>query len=127
MLKNLFTLLVSVLLGVMSYTSTAADTAKISAEEYLKNKDNYQILDVRSPSEFAEGHIEGAINIPHHAIIDEIAKLKGIEKTIVVHCRSGRRAEKAESMMRKNGLTDFIHLDGDMLGWQAKQLPLVKP
>lgn len=127
MLKNLFTLFVSVLLGAMSYTSTAADTAKISAEEYLKNKDNYQILDVRSPSEFAEGHIEGAINIPHHAIIDEIAKLKGIEKTIVVHCRSGRRAEKAESMMRKNGLTDFIHLDGDMLGWQAKQLPLVKP
>lgn len=119
--------MVSLILSLFSSAIFANSTPKISAEQYLKNKTNYQVLDVRSPSEYAEGHIEGAINIPHHAIIDELDKLKSINKTIVVYCRSGRRADKAAAMMRKNGIKGFVHLDGDMLGWKAKQLPVVKP
>ncbi|MDA8622165.1 rhodanese-like domain-containing protein [Psychrosphaera sp.] len=127
MLHKTVFVMVSLVLSLFSSIALASSTPKISAEEYLKNKANYQLLDVRSPSEFTEGHIQGALNIPHHAIIDELDKLKSIDKTIVVYCRSGRRAQKAEAMMRKNGIKDFIHLDGDMLGWKAKQLPVVKP
>ncbi len=102
------------------------DTPTISAEELLINKHKYVVLDVRSAEEFQTGHIEGAINIPHSDIEDEIAKLKAIDKTIVVHCRSGYRAGKAEAKMAKLGLTNFVHLEGDMLGWQEQNLPLVK-
>ncbi len=118
-------LLTSLVSITLSFFSLADEAEKISTEELIKNSSNYQILDVRSKSEFEEGHIKGAINIPHGEIIDEIERLKAIDKTIVVHCRSGYRAGKAESMMRKNGVTNFKHLEGDMLGWQAKELPLV--
>ncbi len=96
----------------------------ISSNQLLKNKHNYVILDVRSADEFAQGHIEGAINIPHYAVLDHINQLKDIEKPIVVHCRSGKRAWKAEQMLMDNQVTNLLHLQGDMLEWVDKSLPL---
>lgn len=96
----------------------------ITATELLEQKDNYVILDVRSADEFNEGHIVGAINIPHYAVLDQLEQLKSFDKPIVVHCRSGKRAWKAEKMLMSNGVTNLIHLQGDMLNWVDQGLPL---
>ena len=117
----------AIVMSLTSWLGLANDTPTISATELINNKSEYVVLDVRSAEEYSEGHIEGAINIPHTEIEEQLERLRSIDKTIVVHCRSGYRAGKAESIMDKNGITNFVHLEGDMLGWQKQSLPLVTP
>lgn len=78
------------------------------------------VLDVRTEKEFTAGHIPGAINIPHLELQARIDELAGHENdTIVLHCRSGRRAIPAGEVLRRSGFTRVIELDGHMLGWEA--------
>lgn len=133
-LSGVLVVFFALLLSVFSSTSVAgnsvkktdSEVAKISPEELLANRGDYFVLDVRTLGEFAIGHIEGAANISHRDIADQIDKLKGISKPIVVHCRSGKRAAEAEATLLQNGITNLRHLEGDMIGWKEKELPLVR-
>ena len=79
------------------------------------------VLDVRSAAEFAEGHIPGAVNVPHDALGERIAELGAVDaKDIVVYCRSGRRSAIALDMLRKAGFSRLFHLDGDWLRWSEE-------
>ena len=84
------------------------------------------ILDVRTPDEFAAGHIPGAVNIPHTEVGDRLFEL-GDDKTreIVVHCKSGRRADAAQTVLLVAGYTNVAHLEGDMQAWQADGRPMI--
>ncbi len=76
------------------------------------------ILDVRTPEEFAAGHIPGAINIPHDQVPARLAEFKAWkDKTIVAYCRSGRRVGLALKVLHDAGFTRLVHLTGDMPGW----------
>ncbi len=79
------------------------------------------ILDVRTPEEYAEGHVPGAINISHDTIdkkIDELIQLNGgKDARIAVYCRSGHRAGIALKQLKKQGFKELYHLEGDMNGW----------
>lgn len=119
------------LLSLCAFISFAEQTATISQQELLTlmatPASNTIVLDVRTPSEFSQGHIKGAINISHDQINDNLSKIIGYKnQTVVVHCRSGRRAVSAESALRAAGFSDLRHLEGDMNGWQAADLPLIK-
>lgn len=119
------------ILGLFSFLSMAEQTAIISQQDLLtlmsNNSETTVVLDVRTPKEFNEGHIEGAINVSHDQIKENLNMLLAYkDKTVVVHCRSGRRAVSAENALRAAGFSDLRHLDGDMKGWQAANLPLVK-
>ncbi|NNF05730.1 MAG: rhodanese-like domain-containing protein [Candidatus Eisenbacteria bacterium] len=84
------------------------------------------ILDVRTTAEYAQGHIPGAMNIPHTELGKRLSEL-GVAKSdeIVVHCQSGRRAQTAESILRENGYTKIRDLTGHWQGWTAAKLPTV--
>jgi len=87
----------------------------------------FTLLDVRSVEEYQEGHIKGAVNISHSTLADNLAQLaKSKDTMVIVYCRSGRRAGIAEGILRDNGFTNVKHLDGDMKGWLANQLSVVK-
>lgn len=103
------------------------DVETITAEDMLKRRDNFIVLDVRSKKEYQQGHIESAINIPHDEIAQHLEKLGLLakDKTLVVHCRSGYRAGKAEKILLENKITNIKHLEGDMLLWQKQNRPLV--
>jgi rhodanese-related sulfurtransferase len=120
-----------VLLSAFSLFTFAEQTATISQQALLTlmatPANKTVILDVRTAEEFTEGHIEGAINISHKQInanLNKIIDLK--DQTVVVLCRSGRRALSAENDLRAAGFSDLRHLDGDMNAWQAADLPLIK-
>jgi rhodanese-related sulfurtransferase len=82
------------------------------------------ILDVRTASEFASGHIPGAVNIPHNELRRRIGDLDASsDREIVVYCEVGGRAEKAAYELRKAGFTAVLHLQGDMRAWRERQLP----
>jgi len=78
------------------------------------------IIDVRTPIEFAFGHINGAVNIPLERIEAGIQSEKGIHKDsrILLYCRSGRRSETARQMLVKQGYK-YV-LNGGGMG-EAKQ------
>lgn len=83
------------------------------------------MLDVRTPDEYAAGHIAGAINIAYDQLPARAAELASArDKDIVLYCRSGRRTAIAVEALRRAGFTRLLHLDGDMLAWQAARRPL---
>ena len=95
--------------------------------ESRQNDPDFVILDVRTPSEFAAGHIAGArllnFNAPDFA--DKIKELPR-DKTYLVYCRSGNRSAKAVKLMQANGFSDLINMDGGMLDWEKAGLPVTK-
>jgi phage shock protein E len=92
--------------------------------ERVKNND-WLLIDVRSPEEFNDGHIPGAVNVPHESIgsyLNELDDFK--EKPIIIYCRSGRRAKMAMKVLEEHDFSEVMHLEGDMLGWSGAALPI---
>lgn len=86
------------------------------------------VLDVRTPAEFADGHIPGAINIPHDELAARIAELANArDSDIVVYCRTGRRAAEALGVLEKQGFERIYHLAGDYSRWSGEKRPIVRP
>jgi rhodanese-related sulfurtransferase len=84
------------------------------------------VLDVRTPQEYASGHIAGAVNLPHDEVGARLGEL-GAERDreVVVYCERGPRALKALDILEASGFREVRHLDGDMSGWRSKALPCV--
>lgn len=74
------------------------------AKQTTKNEFFY--VDVRTPAEFAQGSVKGAINIPLDQIENQLAKFKG-KKNIVVFCRTGNRSSQAKVILEQNGITNI--------------------
>lgn len=71
-------------------------------------KDGAFLVDVRTPAEFANGSVKGAVNIPLDKVPTELSKFKGKEN-IVVFCRSGNRSGQAKSILEQNGFKGVIN------------------
>jgi len=85
------------------------------------------VLDVRTPAEFAEGHVPGAVNISHNQLEKRLSEiLSKKDKPVVVYCRSGVRAAKALKVLEQHDFSKLYHLTGDMLGWQEAKLKTEK-
>lgn len=80
----------------------------ISGKDVEKNKDAFILVDVRSPEEFKDGHIQGAINIPFDEILDNLDKLDKDSPTIL-YCRSNQRAEFASLTLKSAGY-EYIYI-----------------
>ncbi len=114
---------------LMSY-AFAGQTSEISQQDLLsaveKSPDKVFLLDVRSAKEFKGGHIKGAINHSHDMIKERLPQLSQYkDKTIVVYCRSGRRARIVEHILAGSGFLNVVHLTGDMNAWLGAKLPVV--
>jgi len=83
------------------------------------------VLDVRTPEEYAAGHVPGALLIPHDQLAQRLAEISA-DRELVVYCHSGRRATLAERVLTAHG-RQVSQLDGSWLGWQAAGLPSEPP
>lgn len=84
----------------------------------------HTLIDVRTPAEFAGGHIAGAINI---AVDDLAARLDSVprDRPVVVYCRSGNRSATAARVLANAGFDPIYDLGG-IIAWQAAGLPLTR-
>lgn len=89
--------------------------------------DGVVLLDVRTPQEFAQGHIEGAVNIDieNPSFASEIAALDPTT-TYAVYCRSGNRSATATQYLLQQGFAAPFELDGGIVAWDAAGLPTVR-
>ena len=88
---------------------------------------NVIVLDVRTAAEFAEGHLERAINIDYHQS-DFVEKAKAtlpLDKKIAVYCRSGRRSAGAADKLGEDGYK-LINLKGGIIVWKEANMPVTK-
>ena len=96
---------------------------QISVEEavaMMEEESGYIILDVRTPEEYAEKHILGAINVPNETIgDDEIPELPDKEQLILVYCRSGNRSKQASAKLAALGYTNVYEFGG-INGWTGE-------
>jgi len=77
-------------------------------EEIISNK-GLAVVDVRTHSEFARGHIEGSINIPLNEIESRINEIKKIDKAIFLCCASGVRSTQAYHILIQHGMNDVYN------------------
>ena len=83
------------------------------------------LLDVRTPSEFASGHIADAILIPVQELEQRIPELEPYrKKTVIAYCRSGNRSGVAAGILGTHGFT-AVNMEGGILQWRKESLPLV--
>ena len=105
-----------------SATMTAADLAG-----RIGNGTAPAIFDVRTPEEFADGHVPGAINLPHTEVAGRVGEFSVYQdREVVVYCGTGRRAAMAEDALRTAGFTNVRDLEGHMKQWQADGYPIDK-
>ena len=71
-------------------------------------KEGAFLVDVRTPAEFAEGHVKGSTNIPLDQVANQLEKFKGKEQ-IIVFCRSGNRSGQAKMILEQNGIKNVTN------------------
>lgn len=101
----------------------------VSPEEFAKEitSPKVYLVDVRTPAEYAEGHIEGAGNLDVTAedFIEKAKETLPKDKTIAVYCGSGKRSGMAATKLAAEGY-DILNMDGGLSAWQKAGLPTVK-
>ena len=125
-MKKLIAIMASVLL--LAGCSTSSTATDLSVSEFSSKVTEAAVitLDVRTPGEFSEGHIEGALLIDFQSgnFENEIASLDKT-KTYAVYCRSGNRSGQAVKVMSDAGFSNLYNLNGGVIDWANAGLPLV--
>lgn len=86
-----------------------------------------RIIDVRTPTEFAGSHIPGSYNVPLGLLEEHRRELsEHLDDEVVLVCRSGARACRAEGLLAETGLTNLHILDGGISAWEAAGGDLVQ-
>ncbi|WP_353128989.1 MBL fold metallo-hydrolase [Parapedobacter pyrenivorans] len=90
----------------------------------LLGRDDVQVVDVRSATEYAAGHVPGAINLFVGTLADHLDKLDR-SKQLVIHCQGGARAAIAQSVLAAYGFKDVQNFSGGMAEWRSKNQPVI--
>lgn len=118
------------LLFVALFLPAAVGAQNVSREAVARSMASHQaplLLDVRTPEEFHEGHLAGALNVP----VDEVAARHGVlgiprNQEVVVYCKTGKRAARARDTLQSLGYTNVKLLEGSADAWRAEGRPLVQ-
>ena len=84
-----------------------------SALDMMNNETDYIIIDVRTESEYQQGHIKNAINIPNESIDENVSEiLTNKDQLLLVYCRSGNRSKQASEKLAKLGYSNIYEFGG---------------
>ena len=111
---NMLLLLAGALALVWWMKRRSQDTTGEQARQLVK--DGALLLDVRSPGEFAGGHLPGAKNVPVQELGGRLRELGQQSRPVVVYCLSGGRSAQAAQMLKAAGFT-AVHNLGPMGRW----------
>ena len=113
---------------VLTSCSSGSSVTTVGAQDFIAKsaQPGVVVIDVRTPAEFAEGHVDGAINVDVEAATFD-AQIAQLDKgtTYAVYCRTGRRSGVATDAMGASGFTSVYNLDGGVADLQAAGAPIV--
>lgn len=105
----------------------AGPTVNTLEATILINQRDALLLDVRDASDYRQGHILAARNVPLaqlEARVSDLSKYK--ERPVIISCQSGNVSAKAAAVMRRHGFTQVFNLAGGIAAWQQAGLPVEK-
>ena len=125
MKKLIYTALMALTGVVVACGQKNYEDADVETFANLIESENVILLDVRTPQEYNEGHIAGAINIDQAQgdFINKVEKQLSKDKTIAIYCRSGRRSANAARIMADEGFK-CVNLKGGIVAWQNSKKPV---
>jgi rhodanese-related sulfurtransferase len=99
--------------------------------EKIKNNEDIILLDVRTPEEYAEIHLENALLLPVGELSANTLTDIGLgndskDKEIIIYCRSGARSKQAYDIMESLGYTNIKSVSGGMVHWQEDNYPFTE-
>ncbi|MCE7995354.1 MAG: molybdopterin-synthase adenylyltransferase MoeB [Roseivirga sp.] len=92
--------------------------ASLSVHDLHADNSRYFILDVREPYEYDISNL-GGLNIPLGQLKEQLEQIPG-DKQVVVHCKSGVRSAQAINLLKQEGYTNLLNLEGGILAWQKE-------
>ena len=112
--------------GVDAARNVGPGEAQALIQKNAENRD-FVVLDVRTPGEFAQGHLQGAVLVDYLSpgFREEMAGLDRT-KTYLVYCRTGNRSTSAMGIMAELGFRGYYHLEGGIMRWLEEGLPAVR-
>lgn len=126
-MKKVIALIAAVFLLAGCSSSSSANNLTVAEFSSKAAEAGVITLDVRTPGEYAEGHLQGAqlIDFQSGNFENEIATLDK-NATYAVYCRSGNRSGQAVKVMQEAGFTNVFNMNGGVIDWANAGLPLVK-
>jgi rhodanese-related sulfurtransferase len=127
-MKQLSLVLSLVLIGLLlaACSPAALPEGMISPVDYVSqyqsNNAAHFLLDVRTPEEYADGHIAGAVNIPLAELGNQLSQVP-TDIPVVVYCRTGNRSAQAVTLLREAGYTNVLDMGG-IVDWVEAGLPV---
>ena len=107
----------------------AADSAAVRVispvayqDQFISGSETHLLVDVRTPEEFASGHIAGAVNIPLDALQNRLGEVSS-DQPVVVYCRSGNRSAQAAQILERAGYNSIYDLGG-IIAWTGQGFPV---
>jgi len=129
LLDNIFLVGIAIVSGLallIPALQPRANRASTLQVTQMINRGKSVVVDVRTPEEFAKGHLRDAKHIPLADLATRIGELdKSKAKQIIVVCQSGNRADKAVKQFLAAGFTEVVSLEGGITAWEAAGLPTV--
>lgn len=128
--KIVLLLIVSISLTSCAQGSSAKKSnvvSLITPQELNEKLGNIQLIDVRTPQEFAEGHIDNAkmIDYMQSDFMNKMSKLD-TSKVLYIYCRSGNRSGKAARKLEAMGFPKIYDLKGGILNWNQSKMKVIK-
>ena len=115
---------------ILSFNSMAQKKSTISVNEYEKatQSKSVQLVDVRRPEEFNDGHLKGAVqaNWQDQPSFKEAVNKLDKSKPVYVYCQAGVRSDKAADWLTQNGFKEVVNLEGGIQSWTDAGKPLEK-
>lgn len=118
-------LVAAALMAPLAASAHRPAVSPAAVAELAKRPDAPLLIDVRTPEEYAEGHLPGAILIPHDQIKSRLDEI-GRDRWVLVYCRSGKRASAAQSVLEEAGI-EVRQVEGSWMRWQAEGRPVERP
>ena len=98
------------LFGIYSCGNLNGQTGSTDLQAAVK--DGALLVDVRTPEEYASGHVEGSVNIPLGELSERLDELKSKDQSIVVFCQSGGRSAQAKKLLEEKGYAAVVNGGG---------------
>lgn len=129
MRKTILIAIIAAATSIVSHSCAQTTTYKakltpLEFSEKMKTLPDAPVIDVRTPAEFAEGHVINALNYDWNgSIFDQ--QIQGLDKSkpVLVYCRSGSRSAAAAAHMRTIGFKEVYEMDGGFMDWRSANLP----
>ena len=116
-------------LSLLGLFSCKAGYTNLDLDQFASKVEAYPpvcLVDVRTPEEYAEGHLDGAVLIDFKAdgFVEKAEAQLQKDKPVALYCRGGRRSHSAAELLNKAGFKQLVELEGGITAWNEAGKPV---